>query len=248
MGPCNDMAPILRSLIYGYSCLVILVVLFALWSSFSSSTDADRTASTNDTEAIIAMHTADASTKSASTPLNTVKKASAGRSLEAVDQLNSLNIISDLDLLAELEQALPNNRYWALAAPTDIEAIKADRSEIEDEHRQRYALIENGYATELDIKQHFDYISETSQDFIEFSEYVISNYSEQLAPQNLQMHRLSIELHQSRLRGIDDQMAKAYSKLEHVNASAQLWTDDPEMYLTKLNEERERALLSLSNP
>jgi hypothetical protein len=157
----------------------------------------------------------------------------------------SNDLISDVELLVQIEQALPNNRYWLMASPTEDESLVEDRAFEKRVREKRYGEIMAGYASQHDIDEHFADVRATSIDFIEFSEYVLANYSTLLGPQNLQMHRLSVELHQSRLADLADQKAAAYAAMEEANVNTLSWQTDPAAYEAKLATEREAAMSNL---
>jgi hypothetical protein len=162
-----------------------------------------------------------------------------------VTAVPSNDLISDVELLVQIEQALPNNRYWLMASPTEDESLIEARAFEKRVREKRYGEIMAGYASQHDIDEHFADVRATSIDFIEFSEYVLENYANALGPQNLQMHRLSVELHQSRLADLEDQKSAAYAAMDEAKLNTLAWQTDPAAYEAKLALEREAAMANL---
>ena len=232
------MVILLRVLWVSCFCYTIVSALYWQWPDERVEGSISKTKDTDSQVALIQ-------------PLNTESKDVPTTEREVITEwyaakgTNLVAPMSDTEFLAELELALPNNSYWLLAAPTEDGALLESRIDGENEREKRAGLIQAGLASETDIVNHFEFLRQTSEDFIVFSEFVINHYANHLPEHAIQMHKLSIKLHRSRLADMTDQKAQAFSVLERNLQRKQAWLEDPVAFEKKLAAERDAAMASL---
>lgn len=108
--------------------------------------------------------------------------------------------------------ALPENRYWTLAMPTDDPKVLEARAERRERLRAQYDKLLSGTGTEEEILAYYDERAELSGDYVELTAYLIEHNGESLSEDDLERIYLARRLHHARLeetpRKIDEAIAR----------------------------------------
>jgi hypothetical protein len=116
--------------------------------------------------------------------------------------------------LDDLRARLPDNRYWALGAPTsDPEVAKARAARAE---RDNAALgrIQANEASREDILAYYAERRAISTDYLEIAGTVLTEQGDRLPERDRGMFELSVTLHRARLQQIDRDESDALARLD----------------------------------
>ena len=115
--------------------------------------------------------------------------------------------------LDALRARLPNNRYWALGAPTSDPAIAEARAERARRDNTAFGRIQANEATPGEIRAYYAERRAISKDYLEFTELVLAEQGDRLPERDRGMFELSATLHRARLQQIDRDEADALARL-----------------------------------
>lgn len=115
--------------------------------------------------------------------------------------------------LDALRARLPNNRYWALGAPTSDPAIAEARAERARRDNTAFGRIQANEATPGEIRAYYAERRAISNDYLELVELVLAEQGDRLPERDRGMFELSATLHRARLRQIDRDEADALARL-----------------------------------
>jgi hypothetical protein len=115
--------------------------------------------------------------------------------------------------LDALRARLPDNRYWALGAPTSDPAVARARAEHARRANTAFGRIQANEATPEQIRAYYAERRAISKDYLELAELVLVEQGDRLPERDRGMFELSASLHRARLPQIDRDEADALARL-----------------------------------
>lgn len=129
-----------------------------------------------------------------------------------------------------IRKALPDNTYWRTAYPTkDPEVLKA--REVEREHwSAQSAKVVSSTATAEEVDEYYAHRQKTSEDYLEFIVYLLTNYGYQIPMRDVAALKLAAEMHNARLEEIPRQLAEAQQRREEHEAARRAWQEQQQAF------------------
>ena len=115
--------------------------------------------------------------------------------------------------LDALRARLPDNRYWALGAPTSDPAVARARAERARRDNTAFGRIQANEATPEEIRAYYAERRSISKDYLELAQLVLAEQGDRLPARDRGMFELSATLHRARLQQIDRDEADALVRL-----------------------------------
>ncbi len=115
--------------------------------------------------------------------------------------------------LDALRARIPNNRYWALGAPTSDPAVAKLRAARAEQDNRALGRITANEATPEEIRAYYAERRAISKDYLEVSELVLKEQGDTLPERDRGMFELSANLHRSRLQQIERDQADALARI-----------------------------------
>jgi hypothetical protein len=115
--------------------------------------------------------------------------------------------------LDALRARLPDNRYWALAAPTSDPAVAKARAERAERDNAALGRIQANEASREEIAAYYAEHRAISRDYLQIAELVLVEQGDRLPERDRGMFELSVTLHRARLQQIDRDEADALARL-----------------------------------
>ena len=131
-----------------------------------------------------------------------------GRTAEAIEHAEPYPVSLDA-----LRARLPDNRYWALGAPTSDPAIARARAERARRDNTAFGRIQANEATPGEIRAYYTERRAISKDYLELTELVLAEQGDRLPERDRGMFELSATLHRARLQQIDRDETDALARL-----------------------------------
>ncbi len=133
----------------------------------------------------------------------------------------------DLDAVRE---AMPDNLYWKLSAPTKDTHVIEEREAERARWNVEYGKVLSGTATDEEIRAYFDERARLSGDYIEFTTYLLDHYEDTLPERDVGLLKLSRRLHQARLEEIPRKIEEAFERKRAQDAAREAWRKDQERF------------------
>jgi hypothetical protein len=114
--------------------------------------------------------------------------------------------------LDALRARLPDNRYWALGAPTSDPVVAGARAERARRDNTAFGRIQASEATPGEIRAYYAERRAISKDYLELAELVLAEQGDRLPERDRGMFELGATLHRARLRQIDRDEADALAR------------------------------------
>lgn len=133
----------------------------------------------------------------------------------------------DLD---EVREALPDNLYWKMSAPTDDPDVLRWREEERARWNVEYGKVLSGNATEEEIHDYFDLRQRVSQDAVSFAEYLLLNHGSTLPERDVSLLNLASRLHRARLEEMPRRLAEALARKERQDRLREAWIADEKAF------------------
>jgi hypothetical protein len=134
-----------------------------------------------------------------------------------------------LDLDA-VRAAMPNNVYWAMAAPTKDPDLLQWREEQRKRWNVEYGKVLSNTATAEEVDAYFAERKRLSDDYLEFVVHVLANYSGAIPREGVAMLKLAGELHAARLEEMPRHLAEAHARREAHEAARRAWLEEQESF------------------
>lgn len=115
--------------------------------------------------------------------------------------------------LDALRARLPDNRYWALGAPTSDPAIARVRAERARRDNAAFGRIQANEATPEEIRAYYAERRAISKDYLELAQLVLAEQGDRLPERDRGIFALSATLHRARLQQIDRDETDALARL-----------------------------------
>jgi hypothetical protein len=128
--------------------------------------------------------------------------------------------IVDLDAVRD---ALPDNTYWRMAAPTDDLRVQQEREDERSRWNVEYGKVLSGTGTEEEIQAYFAHRQRMSADYVEFVGYVLDHYGDRLPDQDVGLLELARKLHLARLEEIPRKTQEAIERKQAQDAAREAW-------------------------
>jgi hypothetical protein len=129
-----------------------------------------------------------------------------------------------------IRAAMPNNIYWAMAAPTKDPDLLKWREDERDRWNVEYGKVLSNTATAEEIDAYFAERKRLSDDYLEFVVHVLANYSGAIPREGVSMLKLAGELHAARLEEMPRQLAEAHARREAHEAARRAWLEDQKAF------------------
>lgn len=131
---------------------------------------------------------------------------------------------SGIDLEA-VRAALPDNVYWALAAPTQDPRVLADRERERARWDEAFGRVQAGDATKEEIEAYFDHRQRLSSDYVRVVDYLLEHYEADLSEEHLALLHTARRLHLARLEEIPRRLQQAYDRGKAQEEARAAWRD-----------------------
>jgi hypothetical protein len=128
--------------------------------------------------------------------------------------------------LEEVRRAMPDNTYWRLGVPTRDPRVLEAREQERAHWNVEYGKVLSGTATEQEIQAYFDYRHRLSADYVEFAEYLLDHYGDQLPERDTRLLELATRLHLARLEEIPRKTEEALERKRKQDAARAAWLAD----------------------
>ena len=121
--------------------------------------------------------------------------------------------------LDALRARLPDNRYWALGAPTSDPVIAKARAERAERDNAALGRIQANEARPEEVRAYYAERRAVSSDYLQIAELVLTENGDRLPERDRGMFELTVTLHRARLQQIDRDEADALARLTARAAS-----------------------------
>jgi len=128
--------------------------------------------------------------------------------------------------LEQVRRAMPDNTYWRLGVPTRDPRVLEAREQERAHWNVEYGKVLSGTATEQEIQTYFDYRHRLSADYVEFAEYLLDHYGDQLPERDTRLLELATRLHLARLEEIPRKTEEALERKRKQDAARAAWLAD----------------------
>lgn len=125
--------------------------------------------------------------------------------------------------LAAVRRALPDNLYWAMAAPTTDPELLRWRDAERERWNVAYGKVLSNTATDGEIDAYYAERQRISTDYVEFAGHVLAEYGETLPPRDVALLKLAIDMHLARLEEYPRQIVEAKERHAAHEAARQEW-------------------------
>jgi hypothetical protein len=140
----------------------------------------------------------------------------------------------DLDAVRD---AMPDNLYWQMSAPTEDEERIRWREEERARWNREYGKVLSGNATEDEIEGYYAHRERVSLDAIEFASYLLDHYRDTLPERDVGLLELAIKLHHARLQELPRRQAEAFERKQRQDVLRELWRADEQAFEKALRPE-----------
>ena len=125
--------------------------------------------------------------------------------------------------LQVIRARLPDNLYWDMAAPTKDPAV-LERREASTRHwNELYGKVLSAEASVEQIREYYGHRRKVSEDFITFSQAVLSQYDDVLPDRDRGLYELSIDMHRTRLAELPAQEEDAMERRDAQERRREAW-------------------------
>jgi hypothetical protein len=149
------------------------------------------------------------------------KEAASGPAEEPEDMETPWSVVD----LNALQKELPDNLYWKMASPTKDPAVIEARDAERARWNVEYGKVLSNTATADEVDAYYAYRYRLSSDYVQFATYLLADYGDDLAPRDVGLLKVAIELHLARLEEIPRQIAEAHERREAHDAARRAWLE-----------------------
>jgi hypothetical protein len=139
--------------------------------------------------------------------------------------------------LGAVRDALPDNLYWQMSAPSDDEDLLQWREEERASWNREYGKVLSGNATEEEIDDYYAHRERVSLDAIEFASYLLDHYRDTLPERDVGLLELAVKLHHARLQELPRRQAEALERKQRQDILRELWRADEKAFEEALPSE-----------
>jgi hypothetical protein len=206
---------------------VLVVGLAVLWRYQRSAGHDVRSAATRATRDAVsrtgaAQSPSRAGAPEASAPDTASDGADAAAAGEEPEDMQTPWSVVDLEAL---RKELPDNLYWKMASPTSDPAVIAAREAERERWNVEYGKVLSNTATADEVDAYYAYRYRLSSDYVQFATFLLSDYGDDLAPRDVGLLKVAIELNLARLEEIPRQITEAHARREAHDAARRAWLE-----------------------
>ncbi|MEW6272423.1 MAG: hypothetical protein AB1689_24335 [Thermodesulfobacteriota bacterium] len=128
--------------------------------------------------------------------------------------------------LERIREALPDNLYWKLSAPTKDPEVLRERQRERERWNVEYGKILSNTATEEEILAYYRERDRLYSDYIEFATYLFEHHGRDLSTRDLGLLKVAVELNLARLEEIPRQIAEANERRVAHEKAREAWLRD----------------------
>jgi hypothetical protein len=122
--------------------------------------------------------------------------------------------------LDALRARFPDNRYWALGAPTSDPVVAKARATRAERDNQALGRIQANEASPDEIHAYYTERRAISRDYLQIAETVLAEQGTELPERDRGMFELTVNLHKARLQQIDRDERDALGRIASRTGSA----------------------------
>ncbi len=215
--------------------LVLVVATWVLLRGFASSSDAFEAASTSGSDATHERaqpaQAPRVSNLEAPPPARPPEGASADDSL-----FSSLFPTDDpawawsrVDLDA-LREAMPDNTFWRLAAPTDDPAVLEARRAHKERLNRDLGKVMSNTGTEAEVRGYYEERERISSDYVSFMTHLLEAYGDVLPERDRGFVALARDMHRARLEEIPRHLREALDRRNAHAAAREAWLAEEALF------------------
>lgn len=132
--------------------------------------------------------------------------------------------------MEKIREALPDNIYWKMAAPTNDPQVKEAREQERARWNDEYGKVLSNTATDAEIDAYYAHRQKLSEDYLAFIVYLMENYGYQIPRRDVALLKLAGEMHHERLEELPRQLAEAHQRhAEHESVRA-AWLEQQKQF------------------
>ena len=188
--------------------------------------------------------------------LKTTRKAPKATENSTTLEINTLSIDSLKKLLFpegdpawawakvdidRLQDEMPDNLYWELAAPTSDVWLLEHRKEIKAHWDEEYRKILSNKASEQQIREYYAHQHQVSTDYIIFATQLLNRHIDDLPERDVSFQKLARNLHLARLEELPKKLENAVERRKVQEARRAEWLADKASFEEALRIEKQDA-------
>ena len=147
---------------------------------------------------------------------------------------------SQVDLEA-VREAMPDNLFWTLGAPTTDPGVERERAEERARWNEAYGKVLSGTASEDEIHAYYEQRHRLSADYVEFARHLLESYGDVLPARDVGLLDLSVKMHHARLQQMPRRLTEALERKHEQDRLREAWLADEAAFEQAQSEEVERA-------
>jgi hypothetical protein len=128
--------------------------------------------------------------------------------------------------LETVRQAMPDNIYWRMSAPTKDPEVLRVREEERARWNEAYGRVLSNTATEEEILAYYAHRDRLASDYVQFATYILENYGNDLSIRDLGLLKVAVELNLARLEEIPRQISEAQERRKAHEQAREAWLRD----------------------
>lgn len=127
--------------------------------------------------------------------------------------------------MAALREALPDNLYWTMSAPTTDPEVLRRRAEERARWNVEYGKVLSNTATAEEVDAYYAHRRRLSEDYVQFASHVLLRHGGSLPPRDVALLKLAVEMHVARLEELPRQLADAHARRDAHDATRRAWLE-----------------------
>jgi hypothetical protein len=128
--------------------------------------------------------------------------------------------------LEEVRAALPRNRYFEMAIPTEDLRVIQQREDERARWNVEYGKVLSGTGSEPEIQAYYEHRQRLSADYVEFVSYLLDHYGDRIPERDVGLLELARRLHLARLQEIPRQIQVALDRKRAQDEARAAWLAD----------------------
>ena len=125
--------------------------------------------------------------------------------------------------LAMVRRVMPDNLVWLYAMPSKDPEVLRVRKQMREKWEKLYGKVYSNTGSVEEVNQYYGHQQQLSSDYVEFTSYIIDNYSGDLREQDLRLLNIARKLHMARLQEIPQRQADALGRREAFAKARDAW-------------------------
>lgn len=144
-----------------------------------------------------------------------------------------------------IKAAMPNNRFWEMAMPTDDENVLASRQEKRNLLKIMETKIAARHASEGEILAYYDQQQALSEDYVEAITVLLNKYGDVLPEEDYSGQTLARTMHLARLQELPLKVTRALEERQQFVSQRAEWLENRAEYEARLQAEAMQARRAL---